>query len=46
MKTKAKIFIIKTLDFILKIWYNIRALRLRAKEKMKTKKIIFIEQTS
>lgn len=23
MKTKAKIFIIKTLDFILKIWYNI-----------------------
>ena len=33
MKTKAKIFIIKTLDFILKIWYNIRALRLKAKEK-------------
>ena len=46
MKMKAKIFIIKILDFILKIWYNIRALRLRAKEKMKIIFLIFIEQTS
>lgn len=45
MKTKAKIFIIKILDFILKIWYNIRVLRL-SKRKNENKKIIFIEQKS
>ena len=44
MKKFTKIFIIKSLDFKKFLWYNIRALRLRAKSQMKKFPKIFISK--